>query len=142
MMTPAASSAKALPEEICSALSRWATTVNQCQGLLYNLLDVDPKTRYTAEQALNHRVSGRNCSQTATLLALAAGERRKDARTATIKARLDNIRSEMEKEGKEGKGRTRKTALRFERLGTARPLGARHDGRHQKSIRLKRVNVL
>ena len=40
------------------------------------------------------------------------GERRKDARTANaIKARLDNIRSEMEKEGKEGKGRTRKNSF-------------------------------
>ena len=94
---------------------RWATTLStSAKDLLYNLLDVDPKTRYTAEQALNHPwVSGRTVQPNSYLASPSLlGERRKDARTANaIKARLDNIRSEMEKEGKEGKGRTRKNSF-------------------------------
>ena len=95
---------------------RWATTLStSAKDLLYNLLDVDPKTRYTAEQALNHPwVSGRTVQPNSYLASPSLlGERRKDARTANaIKARLDNIRSEMEKEGKEGKGQTRKNSFK------------------------------
>ena len=97
---------------------RWATTLSaSAKDLLYNLLDVDPKTRYTADQALNHPwVSGRTVQPNSYLASPSLlGERRKDARTANaIKARLDNIRSEMEKEGKEGKegkGRQRKNSF-------------------------------
>jgi len=88
---------------------RWATTLSaSAKDLLYNLLDVDPKTRYTAEQALNHPwVSGRTVNPNSYLASPSLlGERRKDARTANaIKARLDNIRSEMEKEGKQSRQR-------------------------------------
>ena len=40
---------------------RWASTLSvSAKDLLHNLLDVNPKTRFTAEQALNHPwVSGR-----------------------------------------------------------------------------------
>ena len=92
---------------------RWATTLSaSAKDLLYNLLDVDPKTRYTAEQAMNHPwVSGRTVQPNSYLQSPSLlGERRKDARTANaIKARLDNIRSEMEKEG--SKARQRKNSF-------------------------------
>ena len=88
---------------------RWATTLSaSAKDLLYNLLDVDPKTRYTAEQALNHPwVSGRAVQPNSQLQSpYLLGERRKDARTANaIKARLDNIRNEMEKEGRHARQR-------------------------------------
>ena len=84
-------------------------SISQCKDLLYNLLDVDPKTRYTAEQALNHPwVSGRIVQPNSYLASPRCSENvaRTRAQRMLIKARLDNIRSEMEKGAKEEKRAT------------------------------------
>jgi serine/threonine protein kinase len=63
---------------------RWSTNLSaSAKDLLHNLLDVNPKTRYTAEQALNHPwVSGKtvvpnNYLQSPSIL----GERRRETKT-------------------------------------------------------------
>lgn len=66
---------------------RWAASLStSAKDLLHNLLDVNPKTRFTAEQALNHPwVSGRtvqmnNYLQSPSMI----GERRKELRSPAL----------------------------------------------------------
>jgi serine/threonine protein kinase len=74
---------------------RWATNLSaSAKDLLHNLLDVNPKTRYTADQALAHPwVSGRSVQPNSYLQSPSLlGERRKKEREA--RAKLEGIQEE------------------------------------------------
>ena len=66
---------------------RWASTLSvSAKDLLHNLLDVDPKTRYTADQALNHPwVSGRTVQPNVYLQSPSMiGARRQELRSPLV----------------------------------------------------------
>ena len=66
---------------------RWASNLSvSAKDLLHNLLDVNPKTRITAEQALNHPwVSGRTVQPNSYLQSPSLiGERRKELRSPLV----------------------------------------------------------
>eukprot|EP00596_Hydrurales_sp_CCMP1899_P002382 CAMPEP_0119035232 /NCGR_PEP_ID=MMETSP1177-20130426/2169_1 /TAXON_ID=2985 /ORGANISM="Ochromonas sp, Strain CCMP1899" /LENGTH=264 /DNA_ID=CAMNT_0006993215 /DNA_START=721 /DNA_END=1515 /DNA_ORIENTATION=+ len=78
---------------------RWASTLSvSAKDLLHNLLDVNPKTRFTAEQALNHPwVSGRTVQPNSYLQSPSLiGARRKELRSPcsphTAQSRTNNNR--------------------------------------------------
>jgi serine/threonine protein kinase len=81
---------------------KWAKTLSHsAKDLLSHLLDVDPKARYTAEQALAHPwVSGKAVQPNSYLQSPSLlGVRRKDGIAAdAIKARLNTIKAEMQNE--------------------------------------------
>lgn len=71
---------------------RWATNLSaSAKDLLHNLLDVNPKTRYTAEQAMSHPwVSGKSVQPNSYLQSPSLlGERRKKERES--RSKLDKI---------------------------------------------------
>jgi serine/threonine protein kinase len=88
---------------------RWASNLSaSAKDLLHNLLDVNPKTRYTAEQALAHPwVSGKSVQPNSYLQSPSLlGERRKKEREA--RAKLEGI---QERDGNGRESRARKNSI-------------------------------